>query len=204
MAIIFNLSFALGSIKRKIYFLPKAIGRKARNFNPIVFVQSLSRVQLFATPWLQHARLPCPPLSLGVCLNSFLLIWWYPTISYSVVPFSSCPQSFPSSGYFLMSWLFASVGQSIWASASGSVPSMNIQDWFPLGITDLISLQSKGLLRVFFNTTVQKHPILHCSAFVTIQLPYLYMTIGKTKALTVWTFVGKVMSLFLICCLGGS
>ena len=82
----------------------------------------------------------------------------HPTISSSVVPFSSCLQSFPASGSFLMSWLFTSGGQSIGASALATVLSMNIQGWFPLGWTDLISLQSKGLSRLFSNTTVQKHP----------------------------------------------
>ena len=83
--------------------------------------------------------------------------WCHPTISFSVVPFSSCLQSFPPSGSFLMSWFFASGGQSIGVSASASVLPMNIQDWFLLGLTDWISLQSKGLSRVFSNTTVQKH-----------------------------------------------
>ena len=83
--------------------------------------------------------------------------WWHPTISSSVIPFSSQVQSSLASGSFLMSWLFASGGQSIGASASASVPPMNIQDWFPLGLSSWISLQSKGLSRVFSNTTVQKH-----------------------------------------------
>ena len=104
----------------------------------------------------QHTRLPCPSPTSGVCSNSRPLSWWWhPTISSSVVPFSSCPQSFPESGSFQMSQLFTSGGQSIEASAS--VFPMNIQGWFPLGLTGLISLQSKGLSRVFSNTTVQKH-----------------------------------------------
>ena len=93
---------------------------------------------------LQHARLPCPSLSPEVCSNSCpLRWWWYSTISSSVAPFSSFPQSFPESGSFTMRRLFASSGQSIGASASSSVLPMNIQGWFPLGLT-LISLQSKG------------------------------------------------------------
>ena len=105
---------------------------------------------------LQHARLPCPSLSPGVCSNSCPLSQCYhPTISFSVTPFSSHPQSFPASGSFPMSWLFTSGGQSVEASASASVLPMNIQGWFPLGLTDLISLQSKGLFRVFLSTTVQ-------------------------------------------------
>ena len=107
---------------------------------------------------LRHSRLPCPSLPPGVCSNSWPLSQWcYLTISSSVTPFSSCPQSFPASGSFLVSRNFASGRQSIVASASGSVPSMNIQDWFPLGLTDLIFLLSKGLSRVFSNTTVQTH-----------------------------------------------
>ena len=108
---------------------------------------------------LQHARLPCPSLSPGACSNSCPLSQWcHPTISSSVILFSSCLQSFPASGSsFPMSWLFSSGGQSIRASISASVLPMNIQDWFPLGLTGLISLQSKGLSRVFSNTTVQKH-----------------------------------------------
>ena len=105
---------------------------------------------------LQHARLPSP--SLGACSNSCLLSQWcQPSILSSVVPFSSCLQSFPSSGSFLKSQLFTSGGHNIGTSASASVLSMNIQDWFPLGLTGLISLQSKGLSRIFSNTTVPKH-----------------------------------------------
>ena len=98
---------------------------------------------------LQHAKLPCPSLSPGACSNSCLLSWWcHPTVLFSVIPFFSCLQSFPASGSFPMSWLSASGGQSIAASASASVPPVNIQDWFPLVLTGLI-LQSKGLSRVF-------------------------------------------------------
>ena len=117
--------------------------------------------QSYLTLWphgLQHARLSCPSPTPKVCLNSCPLSrWCHPTISSSVIPFPSCLQSFPASGSFPMSQLFISGGQSTEASASASVPPMNIQDWFPLGLTYLISLQSKGLSRVFSNTTVQKH-----------------------------------------------
>ena len=107
---------------------------------------------------LQHTRLPCPSPSPGACSSSCLLSrWCHPTISYSVTPFSSCPQSFPASQSFQMSQLSASGGQSIGVSASASVLPMNIQDWFPWGLTGLISLQSKRLSRVFSSTTVQKH-----------------------------------------------
>ena len=107
---------------------------------------------------LQHPRLPGPSPTTGACSNSCPLSWWFhPTISSSVIPFSSHIQSFPASGSFPMSQLFTSGGQSIGAWASASVLSMNIQDWFPLGWAGWISLQSKGLSRVFSNTTVQKH-----------------------------------------------
>ena len=106
---------------------------------------------------LQYARLPCPSLSPRGCSNSCPSTQWcHPTNSSSVVPFSSCPQSFPASGSFLMSQLFASGGQSTGASASASVLPMDIQGWFLLGLTSLISLQSKGLSRVFSSTTIQK------------------------------------------------
>ena len=106
---------------------------------------------------LQHERPPCPSPTPGVYPNSCPLSWWcHPTITSSVVPFS-CLQSFPASGCFPMSQLFASGSQSIGVSASTSVLPMNTQDWCPLGWTDWISLQSKGLSRVFSNTTVQKH-----------------------------------------------
>ena len=109
----------------------------------------------------QHSRPPCPSPTPGVYPNSCPLSWWcHLTISSSVVPFSTCPQSFPAWGSFQMSQLFESGGQSIRVSASTSVLPMNIQDWFPLGMTGLISLQSKGLSRVFSNTTVQKHHFL--------------------------------------------
>ena len=110
---------------------------------------------------LQHARPPCPSLSLRACSNSCPLSWWcHPTISSSVVPFSSCLLSFPASGSFPMSRLFMSGSQSIGASASAAVLPVNIQDWFPLGLTGCISLQSKGLSRVFSRTTVRKHQFL--------------------------------------------
>ena len=107
---------------------------------------------------LQHARPPCPLPSLKVCPSSYPSNQWcHPTISSSVIPFSSRLQSFPASGSFQMSQFFHSGGQSIGVSASTSVLPMNTQDWSPLGWTGWISLQSKGLSRVFSNTTVQKH-----------------------------------------------
>ena len=107
---------------------------------------------------LHHVRIPCPSPTPRVHPNSCLLCQWcHPTISSSVIPFSSCPQSFPGSWSFPMSQLFASGSQSIGVSASTLVLPMNTQDWSPLGWTDWISLPSKGLSRVFSNTTVQKH-----------------------------------------------
>ena len=111
---------------------------------------------------LQHARLPCPSPTPGAYSNSHPSHQWcHPTISSSVIPFSSCPQSFPASGSFPMSRFFESGGQSIGVSALISVLPMNIQDWFPLGWTGWVSLQSKGPWRVFSSTTVQKHQFFH-------------------------------------------
>ena len=148
--------------------------------------------------WLhepQHTRPPCPSPTSGVYSSSCPLSWWcHLTISSSVIPFSSCPQSFPASGSFQMSQLFASGGQSIGVSASTSVLPMNTQDWSPLGWTDWISLQSKGLKSLLQHHS-SKASILQCSAFFMIQLSHPFMTIAKTIALTIQTFVGKVMSL---------
>ena len=106
----------------------------------------------------QHTRLPCPSSNPEACSNLCPLGWWcHLTISSSAIPFTSCHLSFPASGSFPMSQLFASGGQSIGASASASVLPMNIQDCFPLGLPGLVSLQSKVLSRIFFNTIVQKH-----------------------------------------------
>ena len=117
-------------------------------------VQSLSRVWFFVTP-PQHTRPPCPSPTPGVYSNSCPLSQWcHPTLLSSVIPFSSCLQSFPASGSFQMSQLYESDGQSTGILASASVLPINLQDWFPLGWTGWISLQSKGLSRVFSNTTV--------------------------------------------------
>ena len=106
---------------------------------------------------LQHTRLPCPSAFSGVCpISCPLSSWHHPTISSSVVPFSSCPQSFSASWSFPVSWLFASGSQNIEGLASASILSMNIQDWFPLGLTDLICWLSKGFSRVFSSTTIWK------------------------------------------------
>ena len=125
---------------------------------------------------LQHDRVPCPSPTPRAYSNSCPSSWWcHPAIS-SSVPFSSCLQSFPASMSFPMSQFFTSGGQSIEASASASVIPMNIQDWFSLRLTSLISFKSKGLLRVFSNTTVQKHQ------FFGSQLPLWSNSTFKKKA----------------------
>ena len=124
------------------------------------WVNQFSRSVMSNSLWphgLQHARLPCPPPSPRLSPSSRPLSWWcHPTISSSVVPFSSCLQFFPASGSFPVSQFFTTGGQIIGVSASASVLPKNIQDWFPLGLICLISLQSKRFSRVFSNTTVQK------------------------------------------------
>ena len=128
---------------------------------PTEYSVQFSRSVMSSCLWshgLKYARPPCPTPTPGACSNSCLSSrWCHPTISSSVVPFSSCFQSFPTSGSFQMSQLFLSGGQSIGVSASTSVLAVNTEDWTPLGWTGWISLQSKGLSRVFPNTTVQKH-----------------------------------------------
>ena len=120
-------------------------------------VQLLSHVWLFATPWTAAGQASLSFTISWVCSNSCASSQWcHPNISSSLVPFS-CLQSFPASGLFPVSQLFASGGQSIGASASASDLPMNIQGWFALGLTGLVSLQSKGLSRVFSNTTVRRH-----------------------------------------------
>ena len=129
-------------------------------------VQLLSHVSL-QPHGLQHARLPCPSPTPGACSNACKSSQWcHPAISSSVIPFSSRFQSFPASGSFPMSLFFESDGQSIGVSASASLLPMNSQDWSPLGWTGWISLQSKGLSRVFSNTTVQKHQFLSTQLFL--------------------------------------
>ena len=154
---------------------------------------------------LQHARLPCPSPTPRAYSNSTPSSQWcHPTISSSVVLNSSCPQSFPASGSFPMSQLFALGGQRTGVSTSPSVLPMNIQCWSPLGWTGLISLQSKGLFKSLLqHYYTSKAPILLCSAFFIIPLSHPYMIIGKIIALTRQTFVGNVSG-FLRCCLGWS
>ena len=144
---------------------------------------------------LQLTRPPCPSLIPRACSNSCPLSQWcHPTISSSAIPFSSCLRSFPASGSFQMSQLFALDGHSIGVSASTSVLPVITQDWSPLGWTGWISLLSKGLSSLFQHHS-SKASILRHSAFLIVQLSHLYMTTGKTITLTRWTFVDKVMSL---------
>ena len=135
-----------------IWFLPVRNVRYIQKCLSVFAAQSLSCVWLWDL--MQHTMLPCPSLSPWVCSNSGPDI--HPSISSFVIPFS-CLQSFPESRSFPMSWLFASGGQSIGVSTSASVLPMNIQGWFPLWLTGLISLLSKGLSRVFSSTTVWKY-----------------------------------------------
>ena len=145
---------------------------------------------------LQHAWLPCPSPTPEACSNSGPSSQWcHPTSSSSVIPFSSCFQSFLTSGSYPVSQLFPSGGQSIGASASASVLPMNIQDWFPLGLTGLVSLQFKELSRVFSNMTVQKHQFSGAQLSLRSSSHIHMWLLEKTIALTRWTFVGKVMSL---------
>ena len=147
---------------------------------------------------LQHARLPCVSPSPGACSNSCPLSQWrHPSISSSVIPFTSCLLSFPASGSFPMNWHFASGGHSITASLSASVLPMNIQDYFPLDLTGLISLPFKGLSRVFSNTTVQKHQFIGTQPSLWSNFHTdTWLLEKKTKhSLTIGTFVSKVMSL---------
>ena len=147
------------------------------------------------THGLQHIRLPCPSATPRSYSKSHSWSQWcHPTILSFIVPFSSCLQSFPPSGSFQMSQFFASGGHSIGASASASVLPENIQDWFPLGLTGLISLQSEKL-KSLLQHHGSKVSILWCSVFFMVQLWHPYMTTGKITALTRCTFVSKVMPL---------
>ena len=143
-------------------------------------VQSPSCVWLFVTPWIE-AHQASLSFAISRCLFKFMSIsrWCHPAISSSVTPFSSCPQSFPASGSFPMSWLLVSGGQSIGASAS--VLPVSIQGWLPLRFTGLIFLLSKGLSRVLQDHSL-KVSILQCSGFFMIWLSHPYVTTGKTTA----------------------
>ena len=161
-------------------------------------VQFTSVAQSCLTLWpheMQHTGPPCPSPTPGVYPNSCPLCQWcHPTISSSVIPFSSCLQSFPASGSFQMSQLFGSGGQSIGVSASTSVLSVNTQDWSPLGWTGWISSSPRDSQESSQHHS-SKASILRRSAFFIVQFSHPYMTTGKTIALIRRTFGGKVMSL---------
>ena len=151
------------------------------------------------TPWTTAHQTSCPSPSPGVCSVSCPFSWgWDQTMWTSVVPFSSCLQSFPASGSFPVRRLFTSGGHIIGAVASASVLPMNIQGWFPLGLTGLISLQSKRLLQVFSGTTIRKHQFFGTQPSLWSN-SHLYVTTEKTIALTVWTFVDKVYRSWEFC-----
>ena len=142
-----------------------------------------------------HTRIPCPSLSPGICSNSCLLsLWCHPTISSSVTPFSSCPQSFPASGSFPMSQLFESGWQSIRASASASVLPVNIQGWFPFRLIGWISLLSKGFSKVFSSTTVGMHQFFSAQLFLWFN-SHIYTWLLERYNFTILIFVGKIMCL---------
>ena len=186
---------------------PYSLSFFQNNLLAFLYIQALSQFShsvvsdSLRSHGLQHARPPCSSPTPGVYSNSCpLSLWCHPTISSSVLPFSSCPQSFPASGSFQMSQLFTSGGQSIWVSASASVLPMDIQDWFPLGLIsfridwlDLLAVQ--GTLNSLLQHHSSKALILPCSALFIVQFSHPYMTTGKIIALTRWTFVSKVMSL---------
>ena len=165
-------------------------------------VQSLSHVQFFATPWTATHQ-----ASLSI-INSWSLLklmsiksQCHPTISSSVIPFSSCLQSFPESGSFPRSYFFASAGQSIEASASASVLPMNMQDWFPLGLTGLIPLLSKGLSKVFSSTIIQKYQFFNTQPSLWSNSPIHTWLLEKPWLWLYRSLLVKWCLSFLICCL---
>ena len=185
-----SLTSLLSSIPSVLCFNPLQSGLE----DTVAVVWSLSCVPLFETSWTVECQAPPSSTISQSLLKLCPLSWWcYLTISSSVAPFSSCPQSFPASGSFPMSRLFAWGAQSIGASASASVLPMNIQGWFLLGLSSLISLLSKGLKSLLQHHNL-KASVLWCSVSFMVQLSHLYVTTGKTIALITWSFVGKVLS----------
>ena len=184
---------ALGSFPMSQFF---TLGGQSSRVRKHSSVQLLSHVWLFATHGLQHARLPCPSPTARVCSNSCPSSWWYhPTISSSAVPFSSCLQSSPTSGSFVMSQFFVSGGQSIGWSFSFSISPSNEYSGltsFRMDWLDLLAVQ--GTLNSILQQHSSKASILQRSAFFIVQLSHPYITTGKTIALTRQTFVGKVIN----------
>ena len=174
-----------------------------------LYSEQISRSVVSDSLWphgLQHARLPCPSPTPGACSNSGPLSrWCHPTISSSVVPFSSHLQSFPASGSFSMSQFFASGGQRKYWSYSFSISPSNEYSGlisFRMDWLDLLAVQ--GTVKNLLQHHSSKSSILQCSAFFIVQLPHSYMTTGKTIALTIGTSVSKVMSLLFNMCGGYS
>ena len=162
----------------------------------VLSVKSLSHVQLFATPWTAACQASLSITNSWSLLKLMSISWWcHPTILNPLCPLLLLLQSSPASGSFPVSQFFASVGQSIEASASALVLPVNIQDWFPLGLTGLISLQSKGLSRVFSSTTIQKHHFFNTQTSLWSSSHSRTHLLKKTIALTIRTFVSKIMSL---------
>ena len=176
--ILFSVCFIIGFC----WYIHKLLSVASVQFSHSVVSDSLQ------THELQHTRPPCPSPTPWVHPNPCPLNQWcHPTISSSAVPLSSCPQLFPASGSFPVSRLFTSGDQSIGASSSASV--LPIQDWFPLGLTSLISLLFEGLSKSLLQHHSLKASVIWCSAFFIVQLSHLYMTTGKTIASHVWTSI---------------
>ena len=181
--------------KERALILPKEtpLDRERVQFTSVL---SLSHVWLFATPWTAARQASLSITNSQLYSNSCPLSqWWHPTISSSVVPFSSCLQSFPASGSFPMSQLFAWGGQNIGVSASVSVLPINTSELISLRMDWLDFLAVQGTLKTLLQHHSSKALILQCSSFLVVQLSHPYMTTGKTIALTRQNFVGKVMSL---------
>ena len=183
------------------FHLPAIVNSTAMNFG-VAVVQLLSYGQLFTNPWTSALQASLSFTVSQSLLKLMLSQWCHPNISSLVAPFFSCPWSFQASGSFPMSQLFASGSQSIGASALASVLPVNILDWFPLWLTGLISLQSKGLSRVFSNTTVQKHQFFKAPPCFWYN-SHLYMTTGKNHSFGYMNLCWQSGCLcFLIHCLG--
>ena len=168
--------------KRKLEFAQGSGRKELINISSLQFTRSVASNSL-RPHGLQHARPPCLSPTPGAYSNSCLLRWWcHPAISCPAALFSFCPQSFPASGNFPVSWLFASDDQNTGATTSASVVPMSIQAWFPLKSIGLISLLSKGLSGIFSSTTVQRHQFFGI-VFFKVQLSQPYSTTGKTVVL---------------------